>query len=103
MAMRKITITLESDQVAAVQNFVRKGRAKSLSGFVQHAVGVAIDDAAGWGSMLTEMLLVSGGPLKPDEQAWVDAAFQKSASAKKASKVRQNSSRLSRRVRNNAA
>jgi Arc/MetJ-type ribon-helix-helix transcriptional regulator len=76
MATRKLTITLETEQVDAVQKLVQKGRAKSLSGFVQHAVGIAIDDAAGWGTMLADALRESGGPLLADEKAWVDAAFQ---------------------------
>jgi Arc/MetJ-type ribon-helix-helix transcriptional regulator len=102
MATRKITITLETEQIAAVQKLVTKGRAKSLSGFVQHAVGVAIDDAAGWGTMLAEALQASGGPLRPDEQAWVDAAFKKSEAAKKAFKTRQRP-KVPLRVRKNAA
>jgi Arc/MetJ-type ribon-helix-helix transcriptional regulator len=80
MATRKLTITLETEQVAAVQKLVRKGRAKSLSGFVQHAVGVAIDDAAGWGTMLADALNASGGALTAEENAWVDAAFKQGAS-----------------------
>ena len=36
--------------------------------FVQHAVGVALSDAAGW----REMLQQTGGPLTAKERAWAD-------------------------------
>jgi hypothetical protein len=43
-----------------------------VSGFVQHAVAVALDDIAGWGAMLAEALRQTGGPLSDDERAWAD-------------------------------
>ena len=39
------------------------GKASSVSGFVQHAVGVALDDVAGWGAVLAEALVATGGPV----------------------------------------
>jgi Arc/MetJ-type ribon-helix-helix transcriptional regulator len=103
MATRKLTITLGTEQVAAVQKLVRKGRAKSLSGFVQHAVGVAIDDAAGWGTMLVDALNASGGALDADESAWVDAAYKKvSSRGTKTATARARGTRRER-VRKNAA
>jgi Arc/MetJ-type ribon-helix-helix transcriptional regulator len=54
MATRKITITLNDDQVDAVRELVAAGRASSISGFVQHAVGIALFDAAGWRTMLDD-------------------------------------------------
>ena len=42
------------------------------SGFVQHAVGVALDDVAGWGAMLAQAIEDSGGPISRDEKAWAD-------------------------------
>jgi hypothetical protein len=58
-----------------IRNLVTAGRASSMSGFVQQAVGVAIDDVAGWGAMLAQALDESGGPMSPDERAWADAAL----------------------------
>ena len=75
MASKKITITLDDEQVQQIRNFVTSGRAASVSGFVQHAVGVAIDDVAGWGAMLAQALDESGGPMSADERAWADAAL----------------------------
>ena len=75
MASKKITITLDDEQVQQIRNFVTAGRAASVSGFVQHAVGVAIDDVAGWGAMLAQALDESGGPMSADERAWADAAL----------------------------
>ena len=72
MATMKITITLEEDQVDEVRRFVEAGKADSVSGFVKHAVTVALQDAAGWKQMLDEALEETGGPLTEEEQAWVD-------------------------------
>ncbi len=73
MATVKITITLEDDQVRAIREFVAAGKASSVSGFVQHAVGVALFDAAGWRTMLDDALRQTGGPLTEEERAWADA------------------------------
>jgi len=72
MATRKVTITLEESQLDRVRAMVASGQAGSVSGFVQHAVDVALDDVAGWGAMLAEALERTGGPLSPDERAWAD-------------------------------
>jgi len=72
MATKKITITLDAEQVEQIRSLVSVGRAASVSGFVQHAVGVAIDDAAGWGAMLAQALTDTGGPISADERAWAD-------------------------------
>ena len=75
MASKKVTVTLGTDQVDQIRSLVANGRATSVSGFVQHAVGVALDDVAGWGAMLAEALEATGGPPTPDEQAWADSAL----------------------------
>lgn len=72
MATKKITITLDADQVARIRSLVDSGRAASVSGFVQHAVSVSLDDVAGWGAMLAEALERTGGDLTADERAWAD-------------------------------
>ena len=43
-----------------------------MSGFVQHAVGVSLDDVAGWGAMLADALRDSGGELSREERSWAD-------------------------------
>jgi len=73
MATRKVTITLDEAQLERIRGLVDAGSARSVSGFVQHAVGVALDDVAGWGAVLAEALTASGGPLSDDERAWADA------------------------------
>jgi Arc/MetJ-type ribon-helix-helix transcriptional regulator len=75
MASKKITITLDAEQVQHIRNLVASGRAASVSGFVQHAVGVALDDVAGWGAMLAQALDETGGPMTAEEAAWADAAL----------------------------
>ena len=72
MASKKITITLDAEQVEQIRALVSAGSAASVSGFVQHAVGVAIDDAVGWGATLAQALTETGGPISADERAWAD-------------------------------
>jgi Arc/MetJ-type ribon-helix-helix transcriptional regulator len=72
MASKKITVTLDTQQVDQIRALVSGGRAATISGFVQHAVAVALDDVAGWGVMLAQALEETGGPLSADEKAWAD-------------------------------
>ena len=86
MATSKITVTLPDDQIEGIREFVAAGQAASVSGFVKHAVGVALFDAAGWREMLQDGLRQTGGPLTKKERAWADAVL--SAGHKKGSKKR---------------
>ena len=72
MATTKITITLEQDQVKEVRALVASGQTPSVSGFVKHAVGVALSDAQGWREMLAGALRETGGPLTNQERTWAD-------------------------------
>lgn len=72
MATKKVTITLDEAQVEQIRALVQARAASSVSGFVQHAVAVALDDVAGWGAMLAEALRETGGALTDDERAWAD-------------------------------
>lgn len=72
MATKKVTVTLDEVQVTRIRDLVDSGKASSVSGFVQHAVSLALDDVAGWGAMLAEALEGSGGPLTDDERSWAD-------------------------------
>lgn len=72
MATRKVTVTLEEEQLARIRRLVSAGKAASISGFVQHAVSVALDDVAGWGAMLADALAKTGGDLTAEERAWAD-------------------------------
>jgi Arc/MetJ-type ribon-helix-helix transcriptional regulator len=72
MASKKVTITLEEAQLDSVRALVEAGKVKSVSGFVQHAVGVALDDVAGWGALLARALAETGGALSDDERMWAD-------------------------------
>ena len=73
MATAKITITLQDGQVEEIRALVAAGEAASVSGFVQHAVGVALHDAAGWRELLEAAIAQTGGPLTKKERAWADA------------------------------
>lgn len=72
MATAKLTITLDEEHLEEVRGLVAAGRAASVSGFVQHAVKVALHDAAGWQQMLADALDATGGPLTKRERAWAD-------------------------------
>jgi Arc/MetJ-type ribon-helix-helix transcriptional regulator len=72
MATKKVTITLDEEQLDQVRELVEAGKASSVSGFVQHAVGVSLDDVKGWGALLAQALQETGGPLTGDEKAWAD-------------------------------
>jgi len=72
MATVKVTVTLDEDQLANIRSLVASGGAPSVSGFVQHAVGVALDDVAGWGALLADALTRTGGPLTQEEREWAD-------------------------------
>ncbi len=86
MATAKITITLEDDQLEEIRALVTAGQARSISGFVKHAVGIALFDAAGWREMLQEALQQTGGPLTKKERTWADAVL--SAGRRKKGSVR---------------
>ena len=73
MATVKITITLQDEQLEEIRRLVAASKAGSVSGFVQHAVRVALFDAAGWQEMLAQALDQTGGPLTKKERAWADA------------------------------
>jgi Arc/MetJ-type ribon-helix-helix transcriptional regulator len=75
MASKKVTITLDEAQLERIRALVDAGMAPSVSGFVQHAVGVSLDDVAGWGALLAEALQETGGPLSDGERAWADEAL----------------------------
>jgi Arc/MetJ-type ribon-helix-helix transcriptional regulator len=72
MATRKVTITLDEAQLSRIRALADAGTVPSVSGFVQHAVGVALDDVAGWGAQLAEALRETGGPLTDHERTWAD-------------------------------
>jgi Arc/MetJ-type ribon-helix-helix transcriptional regulator len=72
MATRKVTVTLAEEQLARIRRLVQAGKATSVSGFVQYAVGVSLDDVAGWGAMLAEALGQTGGDLTREERDWAD-------------------------------
>jgi Arc/MetJ-type ribon-helix-helix transcriptional regulator len=72
MATRKVTVTLDEEQLDRIRKLVDDGVASSVSGFVQYAVKLAIDDVAGWGAMLAQALAATGGELTDEERAWAD-------------------------------
>ncbi len=72
VATRKVTVTIDEVQLERIRSLVGSGAASSVSGFVQHAVGVALDDMAGWGAVLADALEETGGELSAEERRWAD-------------------------------
>lgn len=75
MATKKVTVTRDADQLDRIHTLVGSGAAPSVSELVQHAVGVALDDIAGWGAMLADALETTGGGLSAEERRWADEAL----------------------------
>jgi Arc/MetJ-type ribon-helix-helix transcriptional regulator len=75
MATRKVTVTLDEGQLERIRSLVKAGTAPNVSAFVQHAVGTALDDVAGWGALLAQALQETGGPLSDDERRWADGVL----------------------------
>jgi Arc/MetJ-type ribon-helix-helix transcriptional regulator len=75
MATQKVTLTLDVEQVAAIRALVEAHSAASVSGFVKHAVAMALNDVAGWGALLADALERTGGPLTRRERAWADGVL----------------------------
>ena len=82
MATTKVTITLDADQLASVRELVAANKADSVSGFVKHAVAVALADVAGWGALLAAALEESGGALTAKERAWADSVLKPAAKSR---------------------
>lgn len=72
MATTKITVTLDEKQVEEIRALVAAGQAPNISAFLQHAVRLALSDAAGWRELLDEAMNQTGGPLTKKERAWAD-------------------------------
>jgi len=77
----KVTVTLPVESVVAIRRLVADGTANSVSGFVQHAVQVSLDDVAGWSALLGQALLDSGGAMTSQEQQWADQVLGRTDSA----------------------
>lgn len=69
---RKVTITVNESQSAAVRELVTAGRSSSVAGFVRHAIALALDDVADWDADLADALERTGGPLTTEELDWAD-------------------------------
>ncbi len=78
MATKKVTVTLDEGQLARIRGLVEAGSVASVSGFVQHAVSVSLDDVAGWGALLAEALRETGGALSDEERSWADGILHSS-------------------------
>ena len=65
----KVTITLDRQLLARVRAAVDKGKAASVSAYIQHAVIGQLETEAGFDATIAEMLAASGGPATDEERA----------------------------------
>ncbi len=72
MATRKVTVTLDEAQLEEIRALVKQGKAKSVSGFVQHALRISLQDVAEFDAMHEASLLATGGPMTDEERRWAD-------------------------------
>jgi Arc/MetJ-type ribon-helix-helix transcriptional regulator len=72
MASKKVTVTLDQAQLDRIRVLLEARTSPSISSFVRHAVGIALDDIAAWEELLGEALQETGGPLSDEERAWAD-------------------------------
>jgi Arc/MetJ-type ribon-helix-helix transcriptional regulator len=75
MATKKVTVTLPVEQLDAIRALVEARGARSASAFVQHAVAMALADVTGWGAVLADALVRTGGPLTKTERRWADGVL----------------------------
>lgn len=88
MATKKVTVTLEVDQLVAIRALVAAHSTSSVSAFVQHAVAVSLNDVAGWGALLASALDQTGGPLTRAERAWADDVLLKPPGKRRGKRAR---------------
>lgn len=74
MATRKITITVEEEDLERIRKMVVAGTVKSVSGFVQQAVSRSLDADQLLDTYLAAVI-DEGGPLTESETAWLDGLF----------------------------
>ncbi len=70
MTMERVTVTIEQADLAAIRELVAEGHADTVSGFIQHAVSLALSDEHLFARELAEMLEATGGPLTETESQW---------------------------------
>ncbi|MGI9004249.1 MAG: hypothetical protein ACR2GH_21800 [Pseudonocardia sp.] len=61
-----------SEQLEQIRELIRLGTASSVSGFMQHSVGVVLADLVEWRTSLDEALADTGGPVTEQERAWAE-------------------------------
>lgn len=88
MATKKVTVTLDAEQLMAIRALVEAGSTSSVSAFVQHAVAVSLNDVAGWDALLAAALEKTGGPLTRAERTWADDVLLKPRGKRKKTRAR---------------
>jgi Arc/MetJ-type ribon-helix-helix transcriptional regulator len=78
---RTMKVTLPAESEEAIRRLVADGNADSVSGFVQHAVQVSLDDVAGWAALLGQALADTGGEMTDQERQWADQVLGGSGTA----------------------
>ena len=72
MPTSRVTVTLGDSDLTKIRALVAAGESPNVSAFVQHAIRIALNDAANWKQMLDQAIGKTGGPLTKKERAWAD-------------------------------
>ena len=65
----RVTIRLDQELLSGVRAAVDKGRASSVSAYIEHAVASQLDAESSFDATIAEMLADSGGPPTDEERA----------------------------------
>ena len=84
MDTQQITATLPKIQIAQLNALVEAGRIESVSEFMQLVVRKALINEMLWQETVDRIMEESGGPLTPEEEAWVQSILAKQREPKPA-------------------
>jgi hypothetical protein len=84
MASKKVTVTIDEEQLDAVRRLVHSGAADTISGFIQHAVGIALNDVAGWGDSSRHPIRAAGPRCRRSTGRTRQAAARRRSSCRRA-------------------
>ncbi len=77
MDTQQITATLPKIQIAQLNALVEAGQIESVSEFMQLVVRKALINEMLWQETIDRIMEESGGPLTPEEEAWIQSMLDK--------------------------
>ena len=81
---QQVTVTLPKIQIAQLNALVEAERIESVSEFMQLVVRKALINEMLWQETVNRIMEESGGPLTPEDEAWVQSMLAKQREPKPA-------------------